>query len=736
MSSTALSRRRLLKSGGALVIGFGFAGRSLAQVLTGADAALGKTVDVSEVDDFLAIHTDGTVTVYSGKVDLGTGHRIAVRQMAAEELGIGVERIKLVEGDSALTPDQGTTAGSTGIARGGVQVRQAAATARAALIRMGAERLGRTEDELTIIDGVIGLKAGGPGIPIGTLVGDRRFQIKLDPKAPLKAPKDYVVVGKPMKRPDVPAKLSGTHVFVHDFKLPGMLHARVIRPASVGATLEEVDAASIAGIAGTEIVRINDFLAVVGADEWSTIKAARALKTRWSQPDALLGTDQVVNWMRNGPFIGDDAVVKKGDAGAALAGARERLSATYYWPMQSHASMGPSCAVADVKDGTATVWTASQGPHRLRHICSRILGLAADKVRVIYLDGAGCYGMNGHDDASADAALISQKLGRPVRVQWTREDEHGWDPKGPPQLLSLEGALDSDRHIAAWRTEMWLPKATANLPNVPLLGPEAAGIAQTQGLSTGQVTQNGDPPYAVANVEVTVHWLKDAPLRPSNIRAPGKIANSFAVESFYDELATRAGRDAVAMRLEGLTDPRGIEVIKRSAALIDWDSRPKQPGSGRGIGFSYVHYKHNETYVGMAMDVEVDAKTGAIRVHRIACAHDCGLVINPDTVRQQVEGNILQTLSRALFEEVAFDKARVTSTDWASYPILAFPDVPDVKIDLVMRQDLPPLGAGEAAAAPVAAALANGVFAASGARLRTVPFTPERVKEALARGGA
>ncbi len=736
MSATALSRRTLLKAGGALVVGFGFAGRSLAQVLPGADAALGKTVDATEVDGFIAIHADSTVTVYSGKVDLGTGHRIAVRQMAAEELGIDVGSIRLIEGDSALTPDQGTTAGSTGIARGGVQVRQAAASARAVLIRLGAERLNRVEDELTIVQGAVCPTGGGPAFPIGDLIGDRRFQVKLDPKAPLKNPRDYEVVGKPLPRPDVPAKLSGTHVFVHDFKLPGMLHARVVRPASVGAGLEAVDAGSIAGFAGVEIVRIKDFLAVVGTDEWSTIKAARALKTRWSQPEALLGNEQVVNWMRTGPFIGDDAVVKKGDAGAALAGAKERLSATYYWPMQSHASMGPSCSVADVKDGSATVWSASQGPHRLRHICARILGLAADKVRVIYLDGAGCYGMNGHDDASADAALISQTLGRPVRVQWTREDEHGWDPKGPPQLLSLEGALGPDGRIAGWRTEMWLPKATAGLPNIPLLGPEAAGIAQTQGLSTGQVTQNGDPPYAVANVEVRVHWLKDAPLRPSNIRAPGKIANSFAVESFFDELATRAGKDAVAMRLEGLTDPRGIEVIKRTAALIGWESRPKQPGSGRGIGFSYVHYKHNETYVGMAMDVEVDARTGAIRVHRIACAHDCGLVINPDTVKQQVEGNILQTLSRALFEEIAFDKAKVTSLDWASYPILAFPDVPDVKIDLVMRQDLPPLGAGEAAAAPVAAALANGVFAASGARLRTVPFTPERVKEALARGGA
>ena len=729
----ALSRRGLLKAGGAMVIGFGLPGRGSAQTLSGTDAALGKTVDPTEVEGFLAIHRDETVVVYSGKVDLGTGHRAAIRQIVAEELDTPIERIKVIEGDTVLTPDQGTTAGSTGISRGGMQIRQAAATARAALLRIGADWCMIHEDELHIIAGAVGPKAGGVAYTFGQLVGDRRFSRKIDPKAPLKNPKDYTVVGKPVPRPDVPAKVTGTHIFVHDFKLPGMLHARVIRPDAVGARLEAVDADSIKHIAGTEIVRINDFLAVVGEDEWSTIKAARTLKTRWTQPDALLGQEQVVNWMRTGPFAGDETLVKKGDAGPVLASASAKLAATYYWPLQSHASMGPSCSVADVRAVGATVWTASQGPHRLRQICARILRLDPAKVRVIYLDGAGCYGMNGHDDASVDAALLSQKLGRPVRVQWSREDELGWDPKGPPQLLSLEGALGADGKIAAWRTEMWIPKATAGLPNIPLLGPEAAGIAQPQGLSTGQIMQNGDPPYAVPNVEVLIHWLKDAPLRPSNIRAPGKIANAFAVESFFDELAQRAGRDAVAMRLEGLSDPRGIEVIKRTADLIGWENRPRTTGNGRGIGFSYVHYKHNETYVGIAMDVEVDRRSGEIRVHRIACAHDCGLVINPDTVKQQVEGNILQTLSRALHEEVAFDRARVTSIDWASYPILAFPEVPDMKIELIMRQDQPPLGAGEAAAAPVGAALANGVFAAAGIRLRTVPFTPDRVKDAFGR---
>jgi len=336
--------------------------------------------------------------------------------------------------------------------------------------------------------------------------------------------------------------------------------------------------------------------------------------------------------------------------------------------------------------------------------------------------------MNGHDDAAADAALLSRAVSAPVRVQWTREDELGFDPKGPPQLLALEGAVGANGAIAAWRTQMWLPKATANLPNIPLLGPEAAGIPQTPGLSTGLISQNGNPPYAVAHQEVVVHWLKDAPLRPSNLRAPGKIANGFAVESFTDELAAAARRDALEFRLGGLSDPRGIEVVKRAAALIGWRARPSPGPGGIGRGLAYLHYKNNETYVAMAMEVEVDKRSGAIRVRRVGCAHDCGLIINPDAVRLQIEGSILQTLSRTLYEEVRFDQARVTSVDFASYPLLRFPDVPDIAIDLVIRPTDPPLGAGEAAATPVPAALANAVFDATGIRLRTVPFTPERVK--------
>jgi nicotinate dehydrogenase subunit B len=730
--SAALSRREFLQAGGALVVAFTLPAGALAQRAPQADAALGKTLDTGAVDGFVAVNADGSVTIYSGKVDLGQGLRIAIPQMAAEELGIGVDRIVLIEGDTALTPDQGATGGSSGVMRGGVEIRQAAATAREALIGLAAARTGRSASELDAAGGEVRPKSGGVGIRFGDLVCAKHFGLKVDPKATLRDPASYTIVGKPLARPDLPGKVTGRHTYVHDFKVDGMLHGRVVRPPTVGAKLIEVDEASISAIDGARVVRSKDFLGVVATTEWDAVTAARLLKARWSESASLIGAAAVRDWLRAGPFEGEETLVRKGDARQALAGAR-KVAAEFYWPLQSHASMGPSCAIADVHDGKATVWSASQATHRFRETIAQALGLPRDAVRVIYLDGSGCYGMNGHDDAAADAALLSRAIGRPVRVQWSRQDEHGWDPKGPPQLLSLEGALGDDGRIAAWRTEMWIPKATASLPNMPLLALDAAGIAQTPGITTGLISQNGDPPYAVPHQEVVVHWLKTAPLRPSNIRAPGKVANCFAVESFTDMLAAAARRDPVEFRLQGLSDPRGIEVIRRAAALIGWQPRasPAPLAYGTGRGFAYMHYKHNESYVAMAMEVEVDRATGAIHVRRVACAHDCGLVINPGTLQAQIEGNIVQSLSRTLLEEVAFDRARVTSVDWASYPILRFPEVPEIQIDIVDRPRERPLGAGEASATPVPAALANAVFDAVGLRLTTVPFTRERVRATL-----
>ena len=733
-----LSHRALLKRGGAIVVSFGLSAalprRGLAQALLGSETDLGKPLDLREVDSFLAIHGDGSVTVFTGKVDLGTGLRIAIRQMAAEELGIAVDRIALVEGDTALTPDQGPTGGSSGITRGGVQIRQAAATAGQALRALAAERLKLPAGELVLADGEVRSAAGGEGIGIGALVGGRRLALKLDAKAPLKDPRRYTLVGRPLPRPDVPAKVTGRHVYVHDFALPGMLHGRAIRPPAIGARLIAVDEASIRDIPGARVVRLKSFLGVVAEHEWAAVRAARALKASWSEWTGLPGHENLARFVRASPVESDEVLVERGFAGAANV---KRLAATYFWPCQTHGSIGPSCGIADVRADQATIWTASQATHKFRPAFAGMLGLEEDKVRLVYLDGAGCYGMNGHDDAAADAALLSQAVGRPVRVQWMREDEHGWDPKGPPQLLELRAGLDAEGRPLAWETEMWLPAATKGLPNIPLLAPEAAGIAQRPGIAAGLIHQNGDPPYAVADLRVVVHWLKDTPLRPSNIRAPGKIANSFAVEGFTDELAAAARLDPVAFRLRGLNDPRAVEVVKRAAEMLGWQPRPSpSPDAARsdvaiGRGIAYVHYKQNENHVAMAMEAAVERATGAVRVRRVACAHDCGLIINPDALKNQIEGAILQTLSRTLHEEVAFDRSRVTSVDWASYPILTFPEVPAVEVALLDRPELPPFGAGEAAATPVAAALGNAIFDATGARLRTVPFSPERVKAAL-----
>jgi CO/xanthine dehydrogenase Mo-binding subunit len=738
--------RRTVLTAGALTVGFAFADwpNPARAAIRGA-----RSVDPNQVDSFLSVNGDGTVTVFCGKVDLGQGLRIAMRQIAGEELGIGVDKIKYVEGDTALTVDQGRTSGSNGIQRGGMQIRRAAATARAALIALAAQRLNVSPDDLVAEGGAVWRKNAGGGIQTAErdpatairftdLVAGGVFNLKLDPKAPLKDPATYTLVGKPLPRPDVPAKCNGSFTYMQDFKLAGMVHARVIRPPAIGAKLIAVEESSIKDFSGAKIVRIQDFLAIVADDEWTAVRAAGALRAQWSEWSGLPAQDKLTDTLRTSANVTDETLLSRGQT-TGKDGALSR-SASYFWPMQSHGSIGPSCAVADVNKEEATIWTASQGTHGNRKTFARFLRLPEDQVRLIYLDGAGCYGMNGHEDAAADAAILSQAIGRPVRVQWSRQDEHGWDPKGPPQLLDISGVVDSSGRIREWRTEMWLPQTTKGLPDIPLLGPAAAGLDDVRGLQPGQISQNADPPYTADKVEVLAHWLKEAPLRPAPIRSPGKPANCFAVESFTDELAAAAGLDSVEFRLRGLDDKRGIEAIKRAVALMNWQSRPS-PGSGknggngaavmRGRGFAYVHYKHSESYVAMGIEAAVERSSGRIKVERVVCAFDCGQIINPDGARAQVEGSILQTLSRVLMEEVQFDRSRVTSVDWNSYPILRFSDVPQIEIALIDRPTEPPVGAGEAACTTVGAALANAVFDATGARLRTIPFTPERVKAAL-----
>jgi nicotinate dehydrogenase subunit B len=721
------TRRSVLKTAGAIVVSFGFDPHDAAAQPLPTSNAPRSPLDVKEVDSFLAIHPDGAVTIYTSKVDVGTGMRIAIAQMAAEELGIPIGRITVVDGDTARCPNNGGTGGSTGLTRGGTAVRQAAATARQALLRLGSEQLKVPVAELTIADGEVRRAASTRGIGIGRLVGGRQLRVQVDANAPLAQPSDYSVVGTSPRRPDVPAKCTGRYTYIQDVTVPGMLHARVIRPPAIGATLTSVDESSVSTLPGVRVVRIESFLAVVSENEWATVRAANQLKATWTERHELPGHDKLEPYLRQGVVERDQTFVDRGDVTNALAAAAKTMNATYFWPCQSHASLGPSCAVADVRPEGTTVWTSSQVTYGLRATLARVFELPAESMRVIFVEGSGSYGTNGADHAAADALLLSKTLRRPVRVQWSRQDELGWDPKGPQQLLDLRAGLDAAGRLAAWQTEMWIP---ANHRGARiLLAAGAAGLAQDNGRDAAAIYENGDPSYPVDHVRVMAHWLRDTPLNTSNLRAPGKPGNVFAVESFTDEIAAATGIDPLAFRLQRLTDPRAIEVIKRAATAFGWDARPspnpkRQAGTVQeGRGMAYVRYKQAENYVATFMEVAVDRSTGVIAVKRVVCAHDCGLVVNADALKNQIEGAITQTLSRTLHEEVQFDTARVTSVDWASYPILRFPEAPAIEVILIERRDQPLWGAGEAAAVPIAAALGNAVFDATGVRLRRVPFT-------------
>ena len=727
---TAFSRRDLLKSGGALIVSFAFRADLPAQ-------APAQAAPPADIDSFLAIHIDGRVTIFTSRVDVGTGIQMAYQQIAAEELGIPIERFSVVEGDTAVSPDHGGTGGSSGIPRGGADIRRAAATARHALLEMGAKQLNRPASELAIAGGEVRPVSGGPGVPIARLIGGKRFSLKIDPNAPLKNPADYTVVGKPILRTDLPTKATGRHVYVQDFTLPGMLHGRVIRPPAVGARLLAVDEASIRAIPEVRVVRIQSFLGVVAKDEWAAIRAASELKATWSESPVSFATAGLDTAIAAAPTGKEETPIDRGDAPAAIHSAPKRLSATYYWPFQGHTSLAPSCAVADVKESGTAVWSSTQNVFNLRSLIAQVFGIPREKVRVTYLDGSGSYGSNGAFDAAHDAVLLSRAVGQPVRLQWTRHDEHAWDPKGPAHLLELRGGLDQAGKLLAWESKTSGP--TGPQWTDTLLGPLSAGlpVEATRGSGGVPTEANLDPPYAVPHLRVISRGLADTPIRLSNLRAPNKIGNAFAVESFMDELAAAAAADPIEFRRRGLTDPRALAVIDRAAHMIGWQPRPSPGPRGAGgvlagRGFAYIRYKQAENYVAIAMEVAVASDTGEITVRRIACAHDCGLIVNPDGLRNQVEGNILHTLSRTLHEEIKFDRSRVASVDWASYPILTFPEVPAVEVALINRPDQPSHGAGEAASAPVAAALANAVFDATGVRLRSVPFTPARVKAAFA----
>lgn len=730
MSNTMLNRREFLAAGGSLVVSFAISPGALAQ-----QTAPAKTVSIGEVDGFLAIAADGTVTVYSGKVDLGTGVRTALMQIAAEELDVPLDRIKVIEGDTLLTPDQGATTSSVSISRGGMEIRRAAATARAALIEEGAKVLGLPAEELTTDNGAVVSRADGRNVPYSRLVGGRNFSLKLDAKARVKDPKTYRIVGKPVARVDIPAKVAGTFVFMQDFRVPGMLHARVIRPPTMRGRLTAVDDTAARKIPGyVSTVRKSDFLAVVARDEWAAIRAARALRTDWAKWEGLPDKAKLWESVRATPVVRDDVTQNTGNAAEALKTAPRTLKATFDFAIHTHGSIGPSCAIAQWQGGNLTCWTASQQTHELRKQLAEMFTVTPEKVRCIYVEGSGCYGRNGHEDAAADAALLARETGQPVRVQWSREDEHVWDPKGPPTLIDYAAGLDERGNVIAWTSEAFIPQGQS-VSRATLIAADLAAMPKDAS-HPGSIQQHLAVQYAFPNIRTVAHRLADTPFRPSWIRTPGRMQNTFGNEVFLDEIAEAAGVDPLDYRIRLLKDKRGIEVLERLARLASWQARgkdaPRRTGNvvtGRGV--SYMKYELVRTYVGVVAEVEVNRKSGEVRVTRFYVAHDCGQIINPDGLRNQIEGNIIQTTSRTLVEDLQFNRSTVTSRDWAGYPILRFPAIPDVVIDLIDRPAETPWGAGEPTAAVVPSAISNAVFDAIGVRLRSVPFTPDKVLAAL-----
>ena len=755
MKAVHITRRQFLKGTGALVVGFNLlppAGKVFAQF---AKLPSGD-IDPTSLDSWLAITPDGLVTFYTSKVELGTGTITALAQIVAEELDVPFDKIKMVQGDTSTSIEQGSTVGSRTIERAGPQLRQAAAAARQELLKLAAARLNAPVEKLTVSEGVV-MVAGNSGkkVSYGELIGGKKFNAKITatgtgwdmkvaPEVKAKDPKQYRIVGKSVRRVELPAKVTGEHDYIHDVRIPGMLHGRVVRPPVINTEPVSIDRDSIKGIPGVVMIaREGKFVGVVAKTEWAAIKAAQALKVTWAKPTSKVpGTpDEMFAYLKNTKPARTLRPVNKGDAAEALSQATKTYQASYRWPFQMHGMIGPSCAIADVKGDSATIWSGPQGPFRTRGTIARLLQIPEQNVRIIYHEASGSYGRMSTDDGAEDAALLSRAVGAPVRVQWSRRDEHGWEPKGPAQLDEARAAVDGDGRISAWDFVDYGQPWTAS-GATPLLASLQIGFSPTNpGGNNG--TQSSGEIYSIANHRIVCnlvnwHFPEPIPLRTSNLRAPGDIARCFASECFIDEIAADLKVDPVEFRLKNLAgNKRAIECLQAAAKSAGWQSRPSPApaASGniaRGRGMALT--QRANTYVAVVAEVEVNRTSGRVAVKRVVCSHDCGLMINPDGVRNQVEGNVIQGVSRAMHEEVTFDSnGAVTSLDWATYPILRFPDVPELEVVLINRPEMNPLGAGEGATIPPPAAIANAIYDAVGARLHEGPFTPKRVLAAMPR---
>jgi len=756
MNTSNISRRDFLKAGGALVVSCTVPG-AVTTALSQAPQTLGgkPALMPEELDSWIAILPDGKVTAYFGKMDMGQGVDVAIGQIVADELDVAFDKVSVVMGDTAFTCNQGGASGSTGIQRGGMTMRKAAAEARRVLLEMGSKRLGVPAENLTVEDGVVGV----PGyalqrVTYGELVGGKFFHhrmewnkqygntLDLKVAAQPKKPSQYEVVGKSIPQKIVAEKVYGRQQYITDVKVDGMLHARVIRPATAGCGPVSVDESSIKAIPGARIVREKDFIAVVAEREWDAVRAAENLKVTWAPPWAAFPEmAKLPDYIRQAKANGSGVPGDKGHVEAALKTAAKVVQAEYEWPLQSHASMGPACAIAEVKSDTATLWTGSQKPHYGRNGCAKIAGLPPEKVRAIWVPGPGSYGRNDAGDAAMDASMLSKITGRPVRVQYMRHEGTGWDPKSPAAVYRGRAGLDAAGNVVAYdffgkgftRQDV---ATTENDPKDTVMGQ----LTNWPGKPT-IIFQHPAELYEFAAKRCSWETIpalleRGSPLRTSHFRDPLGPETHFASESFIDEVAHAAGADPVAFRLKYLKDERHARVVKAAAEKAQWQGRPN-PNRGRGevmIGRGFSYTERNGTVVAMVADVEVDRRTGRVWAKRFTVAHDCGQIINPGGLKLTIEGNVVHGTSRTLFEEVRFDREQVLSIDWASYPILELSDAPEaIDIVLIDRPEMAPQGAGEPSHRTVPAAIANAIYDATGVRFRKVPLTPERVKAGLAR---
>lgn len=749
-----ICRRSLLLGGGALTVSVLMPGVRAQAATFGLTSR--PPLQFDTLASYISIRADGLVDAYIGKLDVGQGTDIGIAQMVAEELDVPVDKVIIVQGDTETTVNMGGATGSSGIAIGGIAMRNAAAEARRVLVGMASEALKISPDDIVTADGVARSRTdAAKKMSYAALIGGRWFDVPLEWNkivghslgvkgiAKPKDPKDYKVVGTSPRRRDVAPKILGTEEYVVDVKVPGMVHGRLVLPPVAGAVPVSVDEASIKDIPGARVVHEKDFLAVVAPREWDAIKAAQKLHVTWSdaKPD-LPGSDGVYDWIRKAKVVKRQEQKGSVNPDAAFQTAAKVVEATYEWPFQSHASMGPACAVVDYQpNGITTLWTGTQKPHYARDGVAAILGIPPEKVHGIYKVGPGSYGRNDAGDVASAAAVISRAVGKPVRLQGMRVEGTAWDPKGPASTHTARAALDKDGKVVAWQ---FVSKGFSRLDVASNeSAPEDTLVGQMLGVALKHKAAFAFPEEAYTFPMKQLAWettppLLDraSPLRTSHMRDPLGPQIHFASESFIDEVAYSVGMDPVAFRLKYLGKDRDRAVVKAAADKAGWEPRTaarKQMRDGKLLGQGIAYAQRSGTLVATVANIEIDPKTGRVWARHMVVAHDCGLIVNPALLHQTIENNVVQSTSRATQEEVKFDDKMVTSADWVGYPILEIQAAPE-RVDIVLvesKTDIP-TGAGEASTRPTAAAIANAIFDATGVRMRRAPFTAERLKAGLA----